>query len=49
MENSTSKTESTLKLTVYRAWDLWEEKDKEVRKFPLNRGDNKPRRCEQHF
>jgi len=32
-----------------RAWDLGEEKDKEVQKFPLNRGDNKPRRCEQHF
>ena len=32
-----------------RAWDLGEEKDKEVHKFPLNRGDNKPRRCEQHF
>ena len=34
---------------VYRAWDLGEEKDKEVQNFPLNRGDNKPRRCEQHF
>jgi len=32
-----------------RAWDLGEEKDKEVQKFPLNRGDDKPRRCEQHF
>jgi len=32
-----------------RAWDLGEEKDREVQKFPLNRGDNKPRRCEQHF
>jgi len=32
-----------------RAWDLGEEKDKEVHKFPLNRGDNKPRRCEQYF
>jgi len=32
-----------------RAWDLGEEKDKEVQKFPLNRGDKKPRRCEQHF
>ena len=32
-----------------RAWDLGEEKDKEVQKFPLNRGVNKPRRCEQHF
>jgi len=35
--------------TNNRAWDLGEEKDKEVQKFPLNRGDNKPRRCEQHF
>jgi len=34
---------------TYRAWDLGEEKDKDVQKFPLNRGDNKPRRCEQHF
>jgi len=32
-----------------RAWDFGEEEDKEVHKFPLNRGDNKPRRCEQHF
>jgi len=32
-----------------RARDLGGEKDKEVQKFPLNRGDNKPRRCEQHF
>jgi len=32
-----------------RAWDLGEEKDKEAQKFPFNRGDNKPRRCEQHF
>jgi len=32
-----------------RAWGLGEEKDKELQKFPLNRGDNKPRRCEQHF
>ena len=30
-------------------WDLGEEKDKEVQTFPLNRGDNKLRRCEQHF
>jgi len=36
-------------LYYHRAWDLGEEKDKEVQKFPLNRGDNKPRRCEQHF
>jgi len=34
---------------VIERGDLWEEKDKEVQKFPLNRGDNKPRRCEQHF
>jgi len=33
----------------YRAWDCGEEDDKEVNKVPLNRGDNKPRRCEQHF
>ena len=32
-----------------RAWYLGEEKDKEVQKFPLNRGDNKPCRCEQRF
>ena len=34
---------------LYRAWDLGEEKYREVQKFPLNRGDNKPRRCERHF
>ena len=28
---------------AYRAWDLGEEKDKEVQKFPLNRGDNQRR------
>ena len=33
---------------IYKAWDFGEEEDKEVQKFPLNRGD-KPRRCEQHF
>jgi len=32
-----------------RAWDFGEEEDKEVEKFPFSRGDNKPRRCEQHF
>ena len=32
-----------------RAWDCGEEDDKEVNKFPLNRGDNKPCRCEQPF
>jgi len=37
-----------LKTGGYRAWDLGEEKDKEVQEFPLNRGDE-PRRCEQHF
>ena len=40
---------ATRRWPMYRAWDLGEEKDKEVQKFPLNRGDNKPRRCEQHF
>jgi len=47
MHPTLSKWLSTLEL--YRAWDLGEEKDKEVQKFPLNRSDNKPRRCEQHF
>jgi len=46
-------TKSASALAAYyiknRAWDLGEEKDNEVHKFPLNRGDNKPRRCEQHF
>jgi len=36
-------------LTLCRAWDLGEEKDKEVQKFPVNRCYDKPRRCEQHF
>jgi len=39
----------SIRAATDRARDLGEEKDKEVQKFPLNRGDNKPRRCEQHF
>ena len=35
-------------IQAHKAWDCGEEDDKEVNKFPLNRGNNKPRRCEQH-
>jgi len=43
-----ARAEGALEYLTYRAWDLGEG-DKEVQKFPLNRGDNKPRRCEQNF